>query len=81
MNDGLAAVAINVFFFYHGCPISRLTLFNDRGAVSLVSVVVVTVAHCNARTDRAYPHANIIRQSWRCDNRYERCSQKILLHI
>jgi hypothetical protein len=50
MNDRFAAVAISVFFSYHGCPISRLTLFNDRGAVSVISVMVVTVAYCNART-------------------------------
>lgn len=66
MDDCLAAVAVLLFLFDDGRPVTDLALLDHRGSIS-IAIHVVRLSHRRAHADRADADADIVGQSGRCE--------------
>jgi hypothetical protein len=65
MNDGLAAIAVLIFFLDHGRPVTWFVLLDDGGAIAIaVAVMIVGFADADAGSDGPYANTNLIRERW-----------------
>jgi hypothetical protein len=67
MDDGLAAIAVRIFFLDHGRRITRfVALLDDRAAITIaVTVMIVSFADRNTGADRPDADTNLIRKGRR----------------
>src|SRR5689334_21401349 len=81
MDDGLFAVAELVFLLDDGGSISRLTLLDDRGPVTLGRTIFMGLADRHAGADGTDMHADVIGERRRRDRGHKRRSEQIALHV